>query len=711
MGKRKSIEERNRDVLSLGRASYASKSAIEKLVAEVRTGGLPEGCDRSVQYRARKAMAATEGQYGKLVVELPIEGVPTPTNKKDSDPLSQTMGFQNPLAFFEYNCRESPHYAKIVQRANEKHPCTPATPWHLIIYQDGVDPSDGLGKNHSRKSCVFYWAFAEFGMHALCHEEVWGTLCVMRSTQCAKLKGNISQLFEKILGLFFGDKHDIRLSGITVCVKSGEHEVRITVFAEVRVLLADEPALKEMLDCKGHAGHKPCCLCIDGTLHNARGTPIHTLCSNAVSIAIMSWDAFKKHSDASIRAVVMRMNDLHQQLLGKTITQDDYDNRSAVLGWNWSPTNIILNEKFRLQVASSVMFDWAHVYVHDGLADTEFGQCMKVFHTNRTLTTFNEVGRYVHTVTFPKSSPNPNHLFTTSANANNARKGAFMSSGSEFMTLVPVLHRYFSEVVTARGEFLQHVQSMLAVLTVVMLLQAVKTGTVSAATLMAAITTHLTLYVACYGDDAARPKHHYALHLPDMLDRFGFLLATFVHERKHRLVTRYTRNRMNLKSWDLGAIEDITCHQLWELRQPFFLVYRQARPKRKLLWTLQEMFPGVMDNAFTIASDISCNGGRLCQGDVVSCFIDGRIELGELLVTVGISTDTTLTLHSIVALWQPAGAIRPTDDVPWVNFIVSDDRVVSVETTKSIDTVFTYRMASNRTSCMVYFPYEVRPKP
>ena len=120
---------------------------------------------------------------------------------------------------------------------------------------------------------------------------------------------------------------------------------------------------------------------------------------------------------------------------------------------------------------------------------------------------------------------------------------------------------------------------MLACLPVVLLLMAVRTGEVSAPELFEAVSLHLRLYQACYGDSCMRPKHHYALHLPDMLRRFGFLLATFTHERKHRLVMRYTRDRSNLKSWDLGAIEDITCHQVWELKQEFSLAMTTSQPR------------------------------------------------------------------------------------------------------------------------------------
>ena len=62
-----------------------------------------------------------------------------------------------------------------------------------------------------------------------------------------------------------------------------------------------------------------------------------------------------------------------------------------------------------------------------------------------------------------------------------------------------------------------NVDSMVACLAVVLLLMSVRTGLVSASALFDAISVHLPLYNACYGDGCVRPKHHYALHLPDLL--------------------------------------------------------------------------------------------------------------------------------------------------------------------------------------------------
>ena len=553
MAKRKAgAVDRALELVSLGRDSYASKSVIGKLLAHIDKNGLPETYDRSAQYRARKEICRNRtSEYGPLVVDtqLPLEGGE-----------NQKFSMQNIYAWLQHNCMHSADFAKRMQAGLRKYPCSPSSPWRLILYQDGVDPSDGLAKNHSRKSAVYYYSFVELGMQALAREEVWGVVTVARYSEYTKLAGRGASLFAAVLDSFFGEVHHLRNTGCSLKFPNGD---RALLLAGPSVLLADMPAISECLCCKGHPGTMCCPCCANATQEKTKGlAPLHALTKDAVSISNTEWKAFKKHSNESIRHIVQKLNDNHQLVLDGRLTKGQFEELEQVMGWNWNPCNPILNKRVGLNVADMLMFDAAHIYVHDGLADSELGQRMKAFFYNKLATSFKELGEYVDTFTLSKSAPSLKPLFTVSANKNNSKNGSFTCTGSQFLSLAPVLMRYLRKVVLPRGQFVAHVESMLACLEVLELVQSVKTGTVAHTDLREAIVKHLVLYKSCYGSEAFRPKHHYALHLPYMLQRHGFLLMTFTHERKHRLVTRYTRDRKNLKSFDAGVIEDITCHQL-----------------------------------------------------------------------------------------------------------------------------------------------------
>ena len=706
MSKRKAVSSSSKtgsdrvfELVSLGRESYASKSAIAKLLAHIEKDGLPETHDRNAQYRARKEVCRKPaGEYGPMVVDVQC------SLENKSEP--QRFSVQNVFAWLQHACMHSPHFSKIVLDAMEKHPCSPSSPWKLILYQDGVDPSDGLAKNHSRKSAVYYWSFVELGMQALSKEEVWGVVTVARYSEYTQLAGKSASLFKIVLDQFFGETHNLRRTGCSLRFPNGERKL---LLAEPSVLLADMPALSECLLTKGHAGIICCPLCVNATLQNTSATDaLHELTEAAVSIANTDFNAFTKHTDESIRYTVQGLRDSHQQLLDKKITKAEFEEIEISKGFVWHPilNETILNNRFNLQVASMLMFDGAHIYVHDGLADNELGAFMKVFHSNQSATCYNELGAYVSSFTLPKSAPSLKHLFTTSANKNNAKNKHFSCTGSECLTLAPILARYIRHVVIPRGEFLDHCASMLAVLDVLEVLQAVKTGTVNHKTLRKAIVKHLVLFKTCYGESAFKPKHHYALHLPRMLKNHGFLLMTFTHERKHRLVTRYTRDRKNLRSWDSGAMEEITCHSMFELSRPFYGIATTSQARGAILIPLRELFPGVDDNSITILNDISGRGGHINTGDVVSCIYNNSAHVGELLAAIGINADNSCKSFCIISLWQRDAECT---DIRWVNHVVARDNVVCLPL-QHLDTVFIHAMSTDRSTCMVYMPLEVRPE-
>lgn len=318
---------------------------------------------------------------------------------------------------------------------------------------------------------------------------------------------------------------------------------------------------------------------------------------------------------------------------------------------------------------------------------------------------YEEFRDYIASFTLPKSALAVKKLFADEKIKNNLKNAKFSCTGSEFMAIAPIMHRYLRNVVRSREQedMLPYIDSMLAVLDVVMMLQSCRTGTIKPADLMTAITGHLVLFVDSWGEQYIRPKHHYALHLPDFLERFGYLLASFVHERKHRLINKYTRDRHNLRAYEAGAIEDVTCHQLWECNEPFYFAAKESQPAGLMRTVVEDLFPDISVDAIKILSDISLNGGRASSGDVVAFFQDGRMQIGRLLISLGISS-TTPTCYSFIANWQQIKL-----DGHWITCTMSDNDVVKIES-KYLDSVLINMQSLAESSCTMFLPPELRPQ-
>ena len=702
-----STSENRAKLQKFGKKSFLTSRALQDVLKTIDKEGLPIAFSRASHRRAISSLCTTETDYGTLVNHVPISW-------SDIERHGDTVPIQNPLAFFYYNCQKSPHYAELVRRGLEQHPCTPSTPWSLILYQDGVDASDGLAKNHHRKSAIFYWSFKEFGPRALAHEQVWGVAANIRIDECNAIDGNIARVFEKILDSFFSGEHNIRVSGVTVQLDGSirqEGRMITTMYAKVGIILADIPALKELLQCIGHSGMKFCALCQDCIQTKSElGELLPSFAEEgAVHMNCADLSRFKQHTNDSIRRYVARVNTLHAALVaGNTaIVQnaEDYRLRCQMIGWSWTSANVVLNAKFGLELADCIMYDWAHCYVHDGLGDNEIGQFMKS--VPRSLASFEELGDYSGTFTYARCHPDPKHLFTPSANKNNLRKGSFSCTGSEFLTLAPVIHRYCKEVVLRKAQefapqFVNHALSMIAVCFVIMLLTNQTLLEVSASQLATAINNHIQLYKAVYGDDAMRPKHHYVLHLPRMLLRHGFLFATFVHERKHRLAKRYMVPRLTAKSFELGVIQDITTHQIWELQQSFFLSAETSESIKSNMVrdAIQDLFPDVTLTSICVITQVACMGGRAMKNDIVSFLIDGVLMVGEMILTIGVRANDQCTMYSIIAVWR----FNSRHD-QWVNFDTDDSETIwTIPTDECLRGVHVHRMARDRRTCSVHLP-------
>ena len=222
-------------LVALGRSSYVSKRGISQLANTFRSEGVPEATSRSTQYRARKTVCNVQTPYGTLVQTMPL-------TCPDGNTIDAAV--QNPLAMLYHVSSESKRFATVMRSGLDNMPCASASPWTVILYQDGVDPSDGLSINHSRKSNVFYcWSFLELGMQALADERNWFPIALGRYNSLMKAEGQITQLACKACSLFWSRSgHDLELTGVNLKFHSEQNTT--TIFAKLGVVLADEPAVK-----------------------------------------------------------------------------------------------------------------------------------------------------------------------------------------------------------------------------------------------------------------------------------------------------------------------------------------------------------------------------------------------------------------------------------------------------------------------------------
>ena len=157
-------------------------------------------------------------------------------------------------------------------------------------------------------------------------------------------------------------------------------------------------------------------------LFRSESVPMHLLTPVAVSIVNTDIKAFTQLTRETLHDIIREISEAYDRwqagVQNGGITKDAFEQTCIMYGWNYTPANVILNASFKLDMPRMIMYDWAHIYVHDGLADHELGLSMKVLQKENVGTSYLELGTYLTEFTFPKSCTNVAHLFTAEKNAN-----------------------------------------------------------------------------------------------------------------------------------------------------------------------------------------------------------------------------------------------------------------------------------------------------
>jgi hypothetical protein len=178
-----------------------------------------------------------------------------------------------------------------------------------------------------------------------------------------------------------------------------------------------------------------------------------------------------------------------------------------------------------------------------------------------------------------------------------------------------------------------------------------------------------------------------------------YLLSTLTHERKHRAAKRYSRGRVNLQNFELNVLEEMTCHNLWELSDKHWTAYTTSKPNRKQQWWLDELFPNKKAE-FTLHNEVYIQS-YLTRGDIVTFKFQGRTRIGQLLVSVGLDYGDNTEMVSFVSVWDHQ--IKS----PGFATCAVKDNSVQIPTTDLVTSLL-YRMAADRTSCVAVLPFEFK---
>ena len=95
--------------------------------------------------------------------------------------------------------RSCPRLSDVFSNAAKQHPCSPESPWSLIVAFDEFCTGNPLRVNNKRKAMVRSFSFIELGREALWHEAWWLTPILVRHSVVMQAAGGWSAMLRTYL--------------------------------------------------------------------------------------------------------------------------------------------------------------------------------------------------------------------------------------------------------------------------------------------------------------------------------------------------------------------------------------------------------------------------------------------------------------------------------------------------------------------------------
>ena len=380
------------------------RRSLATLLREVKTDGVPDACSRSTIARARHDTATTKTIYGPLVRTITIEA---------GDSREWNVEVQSPFSMFCHLAAHSSAFSSLLQRTSDKYPNAPETPWGIILYTDGVSPTNPLRTGPDERAVDgVYWTVWEFDQ-AIHNEQAWFVTAALRTELVANLDGGMSNVVSAILRqLFFNDSsHHFATSGVRVVLKTSG--ATLVLFMRLKILIGDEKALKEVLFIKGSSGQRPCAICYNVYAHDHALQLAQDSERTVLSIKSLEVSKMRQETDERFQRQFTLLRNARDRL-----SASEFAKLEIKLGIKYSMHALLAECFLFFGVVSCVVYDWMHVWlVPRGIFAVEVGKFMRdvkriAVAAGLPQLTYANIDAYLSKWTWPRSVASAGNLCT-----------------------------------------------------------------------------------------------------------------------------------------------------------------------------------------------------------------------------------------------------------------------------------------------------------
>ena len=248
--------------------------------------------------------------------------------------------------------------------------------------------------------------------------------------------------------------------------------------------------------------------------------------------------------------------------------------REQACGFNHDPYNMLLDPSLDevLKPVSQFAHDWMHTMVVHGVWNVTLFLLLESLVAAGVPDAVDQLGSYVALWSLPIRVGNTGmHLsdaFSKSRWKSVKKAKYFKCTASDAISMYGIIAIYVTNVFLRAGYCVHECTAYVLLADLLDLLVASPHGTVTSDMLRTTGDNFLRACVNAGWRERLIPKFHWIIHLAIELKHFGLLLTCWVHERKHKMVKRYSDQVRNTKTYEKSVLSEVICHHIAELTNP-----------------------------------------------------------------------------------------------------------------------------------------------
>ena len=527
---------------------YVSASALSAVLNEVEHD-MPTLFSRKAMRESRDIQVNEITPYRKVMITLPVEL---------NDGTTTDMNVVNAFAQLWVAAKRCNGFSIMLLERLNACPSTYDKPWRFILYSDEVVPGNQMSFHNFRKCWAVYWSFMEFGESTLSVEDAWFCMAAERSESVKAMGGGITQVFRELLRFLFAPGgHSLRTCGVLLEMHDG---TTIRIWAKLEMILQDGDAHKQVHMIKGDAGHKMCMECRN--LYSRRSNIVNDEGEEIFTCSLHLMDEMDFATDADVHGTVHRLADVAANRPGELKL------REQACGFNHHKFNMSLRPDLDgiWQPVKTMAHDWMHTFVVHGVWNTVMFLLLIALQASS-----NNVVPLLHSyiaawilplrlgTNLAKSLAD---VFNKSRWSASSKAKYLKCTASDAISMYAIVACFVNAIFVRAGLCVNECRAYILLCDVLDMLMVMPRGHITYQHFHEATDKFLRACVDAGWADSMHPKFHWILLLVRELRKFGMLLTCWVHERKHRMVKRYTNNQRNTRTYERSVLAEITCQHM-----------------------------------------------------------------------------------------------------------------------------------------------------